>query len=128
MTQKIDKKVLQERTKSFAHRCLKLCLSLPDNWIGQHIRNQLLRCATSVAANYRSACMAQSAKAFTQKLGISLEEADEASFWIEFVVEEGFLDKKHCLPLLQEARELTAIFIASQKTARKNAILKTDMK
>ncbi len=47
---------LKKRTKDFAHRCVKLATALPDTSLGRHIRGQLIRCATSVAANYRAAC------------------------------------------------------------------------
>ncbi|MBC8377690.1 MAG: four helix bundle protein [Planctomycetes bacterium] len=114
----IDKITLQKRTKDFAHRCVKLCSSLPKKWLSYHIRSQLMRCATSVAANYRAACISQTKPSFISKLGIVVEEADEASFWIEFIIGEKLLTEKQCSELLQEAKELTCIFAASQKTAR----------
>lgn len=115
----MDKEMLKNRTKQFAHRCLHLCKALPEGWIGWHLRDQLFRCATSVAANYRAACSSQSRRSFVSKLGVVLEEIDEASFWLEFIIEENLLTQKQCSSLLNEANELTAIFIASQKTARK---------
>jgi len=84
----MDKKELQCRTKAFAHRCVKLALALPQTQLGKHISGQLIRCSTSVAANYRAACFAQSRSSFTAKISIVLEEADESAFWIEFAVEE----------------------------------------
>ena len=115
---RVDKITLQKITKDFAHRCVKLCSSLPRNWLGFHIRSQLMRCATSVAANYRAACISQTKPSFISKIRIVVEEADEASFWIEFIVGEKLLTEKQCSELLQEAKELTCIFAASQKTAR----------
>jgi len=123
----MDKIELQGRTKEFARRCLKLCQTLPENWISRHLRSQLFRSATSVAANYRSACSAQSVKAFIQKLGIVVEEIDESMFWIEFIADHQLVNQKRLLSLLKEAKELTAIFVASQKTARrKNGKLKME--
>ena len=75
-------------------------------------------CATSVAANYRAACLAQSKASFVSKLSIVLEEADESAFWLEFIVDEELMSEKRIRPLLDEANELTAIFFASRKTAR----------
>lgn len=118
--EKIDKNVLKKRTKDFAHRCVKLCAALPENWLGWHVRSQLMRCSTSVAANYRSACISQTKPSFISKLGIVVEEADEACYWIEFVVDEELQSERQCSELLQEAKELTSIFAASQKTARNN--------
>ena len=110
---------LKERTKQFAHRCVKLAMALPDNQLGRHIRGQLIRCGTSVASNYRAACVAQSKASFISKLSIVIEETDESAFWLEFIVDEGLLKEKLVEPLMKEADELTAIFIASRKTARK---------
>ncbi|MCF8120069.1 MAG: four helix bundle protein, partial [Deltaproteobacteria bacterium] len=45
---------LKGRTKAFAHRCVKLALSLPKTKLGDHVSGQLIRCSTSVAANYRA--------------------------------------------------------------------------
>jgi four helix bundle protein len=112
---KIDKHFLIKRTRDFAHRCVKVCKALPEDWLGRHVRSQLMRCATSVAANYRAACISQSKPSFISKLGIVVEEAD---YWIEFIVDERLLKKHQCSEILQEAKELTSIFAASQKTAR----------
>ena len=79
---------LKERTKSFAHRCVKLTLSLPKTQLGKHIAGQLIRCSTSVTSNYRASCLAQSKSSFIAKISIVLEEADESSFWLEFIIDE----------------------------------------
>lgn len=109
---------LKERTKEFAHRCVKLSLALPKNYLGEHIKRQLLRCSTSVASNYRVACVAQSKMDFASKLSIVIEEADESCFWMEFIIEEKLLDEKKVAFLLDEANQLTAIFITARKTAK----------
>ncbi|NLK42317.1 MAG: four helix bundle protein [Planctomycetes bacterium] len=122
----LTKMDLKSRTKEFALRCMKLCAALPSDWVGNHLKYQLFKSSTSVAANYRSACASQSRKSFLSKLGIVVEEADEAVFWIEFIMAAHLLTEQKCEPLLAEARELTAIFVASQKTTRKNDHLKME--
>jgi len=87
--------------------------------LGHHIRGQLIRCSTSVASNYRAACIAQSKASFISKLSIVLEETDESYFWLEFIIDENLLKKELVEPLLKEAEELTAIFVSSRKTARR---------
>ncbi len=114
----MDKEALKQRTKEFAHRCVKLSIALPDTYLGNHIKGQLIRCSTSVASNYRSVCIAQSKASFISKMSIVIEEVDESYFWLEFIIDEGLLKKQLVEPLLKEANELTAIFIASRKTAR----------
>ena len=117
----MDSNALKIRTKDFAHRCVKLAMNLPESFIGNHIRGQLIRCCTSIAANYRAACLAQSKASFISKLSIVLEEADESYFWLEFIIDENLIRKNQVEPLLNEANELISIFIASRKTARKRA-------
>lgn len=113
----MNREELTERTKKFAHRCVKLAMALPETALGRHIRGQVIRCSTSVAANYRAACLSQSKPSFTAKLSIVLEEADETAFWLEFIIDEKLTKKKLVEPLLIEAGELTAIFASSRKTA-----------
>jgi len=115
---KMESEKLKNRTKEFAHCCVKLAMSLPNTPLGTHIRGQLIRCGTSVASNYRAACLGQSKASFISKISIVLEEADESFFWLEFIVDEKLLRKAQVELLLKEADELTAIFIASRKTAR----------
>lgn len=114
------KNALIDRTKIFAHQCVKLAINLPNTKLGNHIEGQLIRCSTSVAANYRAACLGQSKKAFIAKLGIVIEEADECIFWTEFLKDEKLENTDFSATILQEAKELTAIFIASRITASKN--------
>ncbi len=111
---------LKKRTKDFAHRCVKLALSISTSTLGNHLAKQLIRCSTSVAANYRSACLAQSKASFIAKISIVLEEADESAFWLEFIKEEKLINNESMSSLLDEANELKAIFYSSRKTARNN--------
>ena len=114
----MDSEELKRRTKDFAHRCVKLATALPNTQFGNHLRGQLIRCSTSVASNYRAACIAQSKASFISKLSIVIEEADESCFWLEFIIDENLLKIILVEPLLLEAKELTAIFVASRKMAR----------
>ena len=110
---------LKKRTKEFAHRVVKLCLALPKTALGDHVRKQLIRCGTSVAANYRAALMSQSKATFVSKISIVIEEADESEFWLEFVMDEKMMAQERVLPLFNEAHELSSIFIMTRKTAQK---------
>ena len=78
---------------------------------------QLLRCATSVGANYRAVCRARSTKEFISKLSIYIEECDEALFWMEFLKEIGYQIPEG---MYEEANQLTAIFVSSKRTTEKN--------
>jgi four helix bundle protein len=109
---------LRSRTRHFAVRIVKLFRSLPRTTDAQVLGKQLMRCGTSVAANYRAACRGRSRPEFIAKLGVVAEEADETVFWLEMLVDCGIVPEKLVTELLKEARELCAIFSASQHTAR----------
>jgi four helix bundle protein len=109
---------LRERTKAFALRIVKLFRSLPRAIEAQVIGKQLLRSGTSVAANYRAACRARSRAEFVAKLGVVVEEVDECVLWIEMLIDAEILKKARLDQLLNEARQLTAIFTASRETAK----------
>jgi four helix bundle protein len=108
---------LKARTKQFALRVMKLVDALPRTVQGRAIANQIVRSATSVAANYRAACRARSRAEFTAKLGVVEEEADESCFWLELISDSGLLTEEGIRPLLSEAGELVAIMAASRKSA-----------
>ena len=109
---------LRDRTKTFALRVIRLYRSLPYKTDAQALGKQLLRCGTSVAANYRAVCRARSKAEFVAKIGVVLEEADETVLWLELMTESGIVPLAKTEELLREANELTAIFAASQRTAR----------
>ncbi len=109
---------LKRRTKKFAHRCVKLAVALPNNALGNHIKTQLIRCSTSVGANYRATLLAQTKAAFISKISIVIEEADESEFWLEFIMDEKLMERKKVLVLFNEAHELSSIFITTRKTAQ----------
>ena len=109
---------LINRTKDFSHRCVKLAINLPKSSLGSHIRRQLIRCSTSVAANYRATVLAQSDAAFTSKISIVLEEVDETQFWMEFILDEKLVSSNKIKSLLSEANELKAIFYSARKTMK----------
>jgi four helix bundle protein len=109
---------LRDRTKQFALRVLKLCDSLPKTDAARVMSRQLLRSATSVAANYRAVGRARSRAEFIAKMGVVIEEADESVFWLELLVDSGNVPKTRLDDLIAEANELVSIFVASQETAR----------
>jgi len=78
---------LKKRTRAFALRIIKLIESLPSGKSADVIGKQLLRCGTSVGANYRASCRAKSQADFIAKMGIVEEEADESIYWMELLVE-----------------------------------------
>jgi four helix bundle protein len=113
----MDKRELQDRTKNFALRVLHLVDVLPRTPAGHAISSQLIRAATSVGANYRSACRARSRAEFAAKLGVAVEEADESLYWLQLVRDGKLLPENKLSLLLKEADELTAILARGRKSA-----------
>ena len=120
----MDKRELQKRTKQFALRVLKLIDALPHSAAGRAILSQLVRVATSVGANYRSACRARSRAEFAAKLGIAAKEADESLYWLELVRDGKLVPENKLSLLLREADELTAILASGRKSAMNTSNIK----
>ncbi|MFI5104035.1 MAG: four helix bundle protein [Terriglobales bacterium] len=109
---------LRQRTKAFALRIMRMCRTIPNTREGNIVNSQILRSATSMAANYRAAGLARSKAEFISKLGIVVEEADETAFWLELLGDHGIVPAPKLRDLLAEGNQLVAIFLASRKTAR----------
>ena len=111
---------LRNRTEAFAVRVVRMYRSLPYRSDAQVLGKQLLRCGTAVAANYRAACRSRSKAEWVAKIGIVVEEADESVFWLEMLSDCGIVPMQKLESLPAEAHELSALFTASQRTARIN--------
>jgi len=112
---------LKDRTKNFAIEVIKVVQSMPKDRTSEILAKQLVRAATSVGANYRSACRARSKADFISKISIVEEEADEVQYWMELVMSLNVLPDQQLARLYREASELTAIFTASRQTAKRNS-------
>ena len=115
----MDPSPLKERTYNFALQIIRLIESLPRNRIADVLGNQLLRCGTSVGANYRAACRARSQADFIAKMGIVEEEADESIYWMELLTSAGIVKPDQVRSLINEANEILAMTVTSIRTARK---------
>jgi len=111
---------LKERTMAFALGVSTLCRHLGGEWPQRRLADQLFRSATSIAANYHAATRARSRREFLSKLGLVAEEAEETVFWLEFARRAEFTTAGRSDALIQEARQLLAIFTSSLKTVAAN--------
>jgi len=111
---------LRERTKKFALRIIKLYQSLPKSGEAQVIGKQILRSGTSVGAQYREACRAKSPADFVNMMGGGLKELDETAYWLELLVDGEIIPAVKLGDLQKETDELTAIFVASINTSKRN--------
>jgi four helix bundle protein len=114
----MDRKILQERTKKFHIDAIKLCEDLPRNAAGFETAKQVIRSAGSVGANYRATVRAKSKADFIYKVEIVLEEANEPMYWLEVMRYAKLKVGDEIERLIKEGNELTAIFAATDKTAK----------
>ncbi len=110
---------LQDRTKQFALRVIRMFRSLPETTDAQIIGKQVLRSGTSLAANYRAACRSRSPAEFASRIGLVVEETDETVFWMELLVASDIVKLDMIEQLMGEAEELRAIFSASRRTSKR---------
>jgi four helix bundle protein len=121
MTAPVNPKALelQQRTQAFAAKVIQFCAALPKEAVCQEIIGQLTDAAGATDSNYRATCRARSPAEFIAKVGVAAEEADESKGWLELLVSSGFTNEESVRAFIQEADELTAIFVASRKTAER---------
>ena len=94
--------------------------ALPKSTEARVLGKQVLRSGTSVGANYREASQGRSKAEFVAKMGDCLKEIEETTYWFELLIEGGILSKNKLSILLQESKELTAIFVTIIKKTKTN--------
>jgi len=112
------KRDLEDRTKKFSLGVIRYASKLPRSREVDILTRQLLRSATSIGANYREANRGVSRADFVNKIGIIQKEAAETQYWLELLIESGLGATESASGLLEESRELLAIFTSSGKTLR----------
>jgi four helix bundle protein len=115
----MDERMFKERTKQVALRVIRLVGALRRNLVGEVISRQLLRCGTSVGANYRAACRGKSVADAIAKLAVVEEEADETLYWLELIAAAGLMAEGRLRPLMKEVDEILAMTVASIKALRR---------
>lgn len=109
---------LEERTAKFGEEIIKFCKEIPKNDITRPIINQLIKCGTSVGANYCEADDAESPKDFKHKIGISKKETRETKHFLRMSVVAEPEMKNKASKLWQEAKELNLIFNSIYKKCK----------
>jgi len=114
----MDPDALRTRSKRAAVAVIRFCQHLPRSVSSDILSKQLIRSASSVAANYRAVCRSRSRADFVNTLGIVIEEADETLFWLELFSESERTTAGEVLSLKREFEELLRIFVVSRRTVR----------
>jgi len=115
MENKEFSKLLEKRTRDFGVRIIRLSASLPNTPKGREIRRQITKSGTSIGANYREANRARSKADFRNKSRICEGETSETQYWLEMIVEVGWLSKEEVKFELKESGELLALFTSINK-------------
>lgn len=108
---KKEKQDLKKRLKDYALRIIRLYETLPKRGAVHVISHQLLRSGTSPGAQYREACRAKSDADFISKIEGALQELEESDYWLELLIDGGFVAEGKLKPLCDETQELIAIFV-----------------
>ena len=116
----MDQQELQDRTRLFGLRIVRLVSMLSNDRVSDLIARQVLKSGTSIGANYREAIRASSRKHFLSIVEIVLREADETLYWLEILDELQLAQPATLKHLLTECNELVAIFCATIKTIKRN--------
>ena len=114
----MDEQEFKKRTKQLALQVIELVDELPRRNSADVLGRQLVRSGTSVGANYRSACRGKSTADVLAKLAIVEEEADEAIYWLELLVEAKIVPNARVAGVMKETNEIVAMTVASIKTLR----------
>jgi four helix bundle protein len=110
---------LKPRTKAFALRVIRMYSKLPKNdTVAQVLGKQVLRSGTSVGANYREASRSRSKPEFISKIGDCLKEIEETEYWLELLVDSGCVSAATMADLLDETRQIIAIFTTIDKRSK----------
>ena len=103
---------LKIRTKEYALSVIRLFAELPKKTEAQIMARQLLRCGTSVGAQYREASRAKSNADFISKIEGSLQELEETEYWLELLGESGLIPEERLVSVKKETGELKGIFVS----------------
>lgn len=101
---------LEERTAKFGESVISFCVSLLRNEVTKPLINQLIKCGTSVGANYSEADDAESQKDFKHKIGICKKETRESKHFLRMMAVALPEHKESLRKLWTEAKELNLIF------------------
>ena len=110
---------LEERTAKFGEDIIRLLKKTEHNTITRPIINQLVKCGTSIGANYCEADDAESSQDFKHKIGICKKESREAKHFLRMLAVAAPEFKDEMKMLWQEAKELNLIFNTIYRSVKK---------
>jgi four helix bundle protein len=113
--------IIKRKSYSFAVRIIELHKYLISSKQEYIISKQLLKSGTSIGANVREAVHAESEKDFVHKLSIAQKEANETLYWLELLIETGYLSQNKFQSLYSEGEEIKKIITSIIVTMKAKA-------
>lgn len=108
------------KSKSFAIEIIKMVQYLRNEKKEYTLSDQILRSGTSIGANCREGIHAASKADFYNKLNVACKEAAETQYWLELLVETGYISKNSFTALYEKCSELVAILVSITKTQKES--------
>jgi len=100
---------LRTKSKAFAVKIVRLVRVLSEERKEYVLSRQLLKSGTSIGANLHEAAGAQSTSDFVSKLSIALKEAYETRYWLDLLLETGYIVRSDHALLHDEVDELLSM-------------------
>ena len=110
--------VIEEKSKSFALRIIRLYQYLREKKNEYVLSKQVVRSGTSIGANVKEAIRGQSKPDFYSKLYISLKEASETEYWLELLMESGYIEEDHFGSIYADCQEIIKLLVSITKTQK----------
>jgi four helix bundle protein len=119
---------MKKRTHTFAVDVIRFVQRIPDRSDTHRLKDQLVGAASGADLNWHAACRGRTHKEFTAKLGVVLEEADEAAECLVVIRDGRIATGDELARLCREGHELRLIFAKASRTANENEEQATRMK
>ena len=112
---------LENRLINFSVQIIKFASTIPNNFIGIHLANQIVRSGTSCTLNYSEAKGGESRRDFIHKINLVIKELRESLTNLKILSRCLNYKPEHPIfKIMKENNELIAIFIATVNTAKRN--------
>ena len=98
------------RTLSLSRNFILLIPKFEKNETNKILIRQALRSITSIGANYREACEAESSKDFVHKIRLSKKEARESEYWLLLLSDGNKKLANEVNTIIDECTQLVKIF------------------
>ena len=110
--------IIKEKSFDFAIDIVNLYKELAYNKKEYVMSRQLLKSGTSIGANVREAEFAQSKPDFTNKMSISLKEANETDYWLDLLHETEFINKAEFDKFKSKSTEMLKLLVSIVKSSK----------